>query len=88
MVLDFLISSLGSSEVSNDGTSWTEIDRRENNNDLNNHYAAANSKISEAPSESFRFFRLRQIGQSYLSGGTYYYVKITSLEIFGTVFET
>ena len=47
-------------EVSNDGSSWTEIDRRDNNNDLNHRYAIANFKIFPVPSDCFRFFRLRQ----------------------------
>ena len=65
-------------EVSNDGRSWTEIDRRDNDNDLNGRHATANFKISKVPSESFRFFRLRQTDK-----GT---VEVAALEIFGNVF--
>ena len=71
-------------EVSNDGSSWTEIDRRDNNNDLNDKYATANFKISKVPSESFRFFRLKQTGPNHRG---YDYLAISSLEIFGTLFE-
>ena len=77
-------------EVSNDGSSWTEIDRRENNNDLNDEYATANFKISKVPSESFRFFRLRQTGMNHyglIDGCDFYVVTLSSLEIFGTLFE-
>ena len=74
-------------EVSNDGSSWTEIDRRDNNNDLNNSWATARFKVSKVPSESFRFFRLKETGQNHYLGCPCYYVIINSLEIFGTLFE-
>ena len=73
-------------EVSNDGTqnSWTEIDRRENNNDLKNPNVIANFKISRVPSDGFRFFRLRQIGKDHADMN---YLTIRALEIFGTLFK-
>ena len=70
-------------EVSNDGYSWTEIDRRENNNELNDKFALSNFKISHVPRKSFRFFRLRQTGENHK--GTYAF-SVSSLEIFGTLF--
>ena len=48
-------------EASNDGCSWTELDRRENNWDLNYRYATVNFKTPKTPRENFRFFRLREI---------------------------
>ena len=73
-------------EVSNDGSSWTEIDRRDNNNDLHGKYATANFRISMVPSEGIRFFRLRQIGWGNCIGLARHRVRvplqITSLEIF------
>lgn len=45
-------------EVSNNGVHWTEIDRRENNSDLNAPHVTRNFKISKVPSECFRLFRL------------------------------
>ena len=71
-------------EVSNDGTenSWKEIDRRDNNNDLNGKHVTANFKISRVPNESFRFFRLRQTAKNHQDR---YYLAMTSLEIFGTL---
>ena len=72
-------------EVSNDGYSWTEIDRRENNNDLSSQFALCNFDISSVPSESFRFFRLRQTGESDHGDQK---VAITALEIFGTLLVT
>ena len=77
-------------EVSNDGHSWTEIDRRDNNNDLNNKFATVNFEISHIPSEVFRFFRLRQTGLNHFCRNNQpgnYKVNIQALEIFGTLFE-
>ena len=54
-------------EVSNGGSSWTEIDRRDNN-DLNDESVTVNFKISKVPSESFRFFHLSQTGKNHNSG--------------------
>ena len=73
-------------EVSNDGTenSWTIIDRRDNNNDLNDSFATVNFKISRVPSDGFRFFRLRQTGKNHLGNEV---LSISSLEIFGTLSE-
>ena len=71
-------------EVSNDRSSWTEIDRRENNGDLQYEYEAANFNISRVPSDSFRFFRLRHIGTTHSSGRA---LILSALEVFGTLFE-
>ena len=76
-------------EVSKDGTenSWVEIDRRDDSHDLNCCYVTVNFKISRVPSESFRFFRLRETGPNHYGDHHSYYVNITSLEIFGTLWE-
>ena len=74
-------------EVSNDGESWREIDRRDNNGDLNAPYVTRNFRISHVPNESFRFFRLRQTGPSHYANGTCNYVSFSALEIFGTLWE-
>ena len=71
-------------EVSNNGLSWTEIDRRDNNNDLNGSFLIANFKISHVPSESFRFFRLKRTGRNHFGND---HLALSSLEIFGTLFE-
>ena len=70
-------------EVSNDGSSWTEIDRRDHNNDLNGFCVTQNFKISLVPTESFRLFRLRQTGKNHKGS---YVLALTSLEVFGTLF--
>ena len=72
-------------EVSNDGYSWTEIDRREDNNDLSDKFALCNFQISHTPSESFRFFRLRQTGKNHVGDDDF---TLASLEVFGTLFVT
>ena len=71
-------------EVSNDRELWIEIDRRTNNKDLNNECVTHNFKISKVPSESFRFFRLRQTGPNH-SGQ--HMLCIYAMEVFGTLFE-
>ena len=71
-------------EVSNNGYSWTEIDRRDNNNELKDAYVTVNFKISCTPSESFRFLRLRQTGENHKRG---HMLRLCSLEIFGILCE-
>ena len=68
-------------EVSKDGISWTEIDRRDND-DLNGKYATANFTVAHVPSESYRFFRLKQVGQNHFRRPNYYLI-LSALEIFG-----
>ena len=73
-------------EVSKDGkeNSWREIDRRDNNNELNASRVTVNFKISRVPNESFRFIRLKQTGPEHC-GSTH--AHLSSLEIFGTLYE-
>ena len=73
-------------EVSNDGTenSWREIDRRDNDYNLNGALLTVNFEISHVPRESFRFLRLRQTGKNHRG---FNYLNFSGLEIFGTLFE-
>ena len=65
-------------EVSNDGWSWTEIDRQNDKSNIGvEGDCPVHFKVSNVPSESFRFFRLRKIGNVRL--------YIESLEVFGTL---
>ena len=68
-------------EVSNDGISWTIVDRR-STNELNNRYVTRNFEISHVPSDGFRFIRLRI---SAVIGGSSN-LKLVGFEIFGTIF--
>ena len=68
-------------EVSNGG-SWTVVDRRENNEDLNGEYVTRNFALSAPPSGRFRFVRLRQTGKTH--GGRDILI-LASLEVFGTL---
>ena len=45
-------------EASNDGVSWTVIDRRHDTTDLNGKYRKAIFHLSDIPKEGYRFFRL------------------------------
>ena len=71
-------------EVSNDGSegSWEVVDSRENNSDLNGKQETRNFEISAAPSEAFRFVRLRQTGRNHERSD---YLWISALELFGTL---
>ena len=75
-------------EVSNDGSSWTEIDRRDNNSDWpvipGCYISPLNFKISRVQSQGFRFFRLRQTGKNHRGNDL---LALQSLEVFGTPFE-
>ena len=71
-------------EVSDDGTenSWTEIDRRDSNDNLKGKYVTRKFKIPHIPSRGFRFFRLRQTGPNHYG---YDDLVLTTLEIIGTL---
>lgn len=75
-------------EVSNDGQEWIEIDRHENNNDLNGRHVVRNFNLANPQTGSFRFFRLKQIGPSHNQiVGVSDCLVITSLEVFGFLWE-
>jgi hypothetical protein len=67
-------------EGSDDGTSWTEIDRRENNSDLNGERALKTFAISRTG--SFRKIQLRQTGPNHRS---YSSLELSAFEVFGAV---
>ena len=67
-------------EVSHDGDSWETVDRRDNNNDLNNSSVTRNFAVSSTGQEGYRYIRLRQTGPNHHGD---YWVEIASLEIFG-----
>ena len=74
-------------EGSNDQNIWTILDRRDNNHDLNDEFALHNFSISPVPTNSFRFLRLRLTGQDHYESHVLYYLIITSLEVFGTLYQ-
>jgi hypothetical protein len=69
-------------EGSNDGTSWMEIDRREDNSDLNASNVTRNFAV--ARSVEVRMIRLRQIGANHFGD---HYLLLSSFEIFGSLIE-
>ena len=69
-------------EVSNDGSSWVVVDRRENNKDLENKRVTCNFAISSQLQDAYRFIRLRQTGSNHKGGNQ---LVISALEIFGTL---
>ena len=73
-------------EVSNDGTedSWTEIDRQHVKKTVYDEADTATFTIPHIPSESFRFFRLKQTGRNGWGNDR---LSVTALEIFGILFH-
>jgi hypothetical protein len=69
-------------EGSNDGISWTEIDRREDNSDLNASNVTKTFAITR--SVEVRMIRLRQVGANHFG---HHYLLLSSLEIFGSLIE-
>jgi hypothetical protein len=65
-------------EGSIDGTSWTEIDRHENNNDLNRSLALKTFAVSNVA--TFQMIQLRQIGLNHANNN---HLCFTAFEIFG-----
>jgi hypothetical protein len=69
-------------EISDDGVSWLEIDRRQNNNDLNGQNITKCFQVERT--QKCRFLRLRQIGKSHSNNDL---IFISSLEVFGVLYE-
>lgn len=70
-------------EVSNDGRFWTEVDKRENNRDLNGTYKIQNFKVARVLSQSFRYVRIQQTGTNHAGQS---YLVVNSFEIFGNLY--
>jgi hypothetical protein len=68
-------------EISNDGSNWTEVDRRVDNNDLNGGNGIGTYSISGQMPES-RFVRLRQIGKNHCGCD---YLMVSGFELFETL---
>jgi hypothetical protein len=68
-------------EVSTDGTRWTEVDQR-NNNDLKGGGLTATYKVSQQV--KCRYIRMRSTGQSHDRDNI---LMLRRLEIFGTLYE-
>jgi hypothetical protein len=69
-------------ESSDDGILWTEIDKRQNNNDLNGQNLTKCFHIER--SQKCRCIRLRQTGKSHSNNDL---IFISSFEIFGVLYE-
>ena len=71
-------------EGSNDGDTWTILDKRDNNCDLNASLVTCNFQIAQPLQDGFRFIRLRQTGKN--NGiSPCYTMRFSSLEIFGVL---
>lgn len=67
-------------EGSNDGVNWTELDRREDNNELNGKFKAKTFKCQRIMES--RRIRLRQIGKNHAGNDI---LTLCGLELFGTL---
>jgi hypothetical protein len=67
-------------EGSDDGVSWTETDRRENNRDLKKEFAVKTFTVSR--SGCFPRIRLRQIGPNHYGNNE---LALAAFELFGSV---
>ena len=70
-------------ETSTDGNAWTEVDRHENNGDLNGKNITKTYPVSVQ--KECRMFRIRQIGPNWAGSNN---ILFSSLEVFGTLIET
>jgi hypothetical protein len=69
-------------EVSSDGSDWEEIDRPENNNELNASSLIKTFSVSK--SIECRFIRLHQIGPNHQGNN---YLLFSAFEVFGSLLE-
>jgi hypothetical protein len=67
-------------EGSDDGASWTEIDRREDNSDLNDEFAVKTFAVWR--SGCFGMVRLRQTGLNHNGND---FLILSAFELFGAV---
>jgi hypothetical protein len=72
-------------EVSDSGSEWTAIDRRANNNELNDRNVTRYFSIGKELSEPCHFIRLRQTGLNHAGNDELW---LSSFEIFGDFFES
>ena len=71
-------------EGSNDKRQWIEIDKKENNYDLNGSYFEHYFPISKSTDE-FQYIRLRSIGFTHAQN---HYIILTKLELYGEIINS
>jgi hypothetical protein len=69
-------------EGSEDGSTWTTLDERQNNNDANSNHPIATFKVEGNQELESRFIRLRQTGNSYANHTD---LILFGFEVFGLV---
>jgi hypothetical protein len=69
-------------EGSEDGSTWTTLDERQNNNDANSSHPIATFKVDQSRDLEWRFIRLRQTGKC---SSNYDYLILFGFEVFGSV---
>ena len=69
-------------EASNDKSTWTLLDQRDDNSDLNDRSVTCHFSLKNQAQMMFRFVRLRQTGRNHHNSDSF---ALASLEIFGTL---
>lgn len=74
-------------EVSNDGNKWDEVDRRENDSNLNGEVKIFTFNIQKQTSNYYHFIRIRQIGNSWYTKENHNWIVVRRFEVFGKLKE-
>lgn len=74
-------------EVSNDGKNWDEIDRHENDSNLNEDVKDYTFNIQKQTHDFYHFIRIRQIGNSWYKDGCHNKIILRRFEVFGKLKE-
>jgi hypothetical protein len=72
-------------EGSNDGSSWVELDRRDNDRSLNTQGATATFSIREGTRKDFQMIRLRQTGKNSIDND---HLVLSGIEFYGNLFPS
>lgn len=75
-------------EVSEDGNDWIEIDHHINDPTLNGKNITSTFKVEKEIDEFYRYFQIRQTGNSWDQRDNHFYFGIQSLELFGKLDES
>ena len=74
---------------SNNGSTWTTLDSRDNDSELNgiSRVQYYDVQIAEPETLSFRYIRLAQTGRNHRTDAPHYVLSLAALELFGFINE-
>ena len=73
-------------EVSENGVTWVEIDRRENNDDLNGFKFQHYFSVSDYQSSAYRYLRIKCVGPTHHNESRYDF-SLAKFEVYGQLIE-